>query len=648
MPRLRVCLAVLGLVIGFAAVPNSQQAPPPPPPPPPPIGQGGTPAPPATGTAFVAGQVVEIGSGQPVVGAVVTASMRPAAQAAPARGGRAGGAFPPAVQTDAQGRFYFANLPAGMLTVASEPPGFVPSAPVFVELGDGERVANVKVRIAKMGSVAGTIRDEVGDPVVGMTVAVFRRAIVNGRPGLQSSGTTRSDDRGAYRLGSVRPGEYLVCACGRDPNPFDPVLLTTLASEPINLLSVAARALTYGADVVSIDASVRTSPPTLHPNSQTIARATRVSVTSGEDQTGIDVLVPLVRATRVSGQVVGAKSAVQASAMRLIPAADAEVGIDLTRIPPMLVQPDGRFDFASVPPGQYRLIVTHRETGAAGGSPTGLAMGLVGGRSLVPPGMPPPPPPPAAPVRVDQREGIPAPLWADELLTVPDAGVSGLLVTLNQPASVRGRVHYIGAAPQPTEQMLTRASVSLQPISVLSTGWMSQLAITAVAPDGTYRLAAVLPGKYIVNPATLSPFRTLRSVIAGGVDITDLPLEVGSRDLTDIVMTMSDTTLASLTITAPGIAKAEETDAYQVLVFAGDQKYWAMPAAAARRMRTLPLSLKGAANATGLPAGDYYVALVTVQEAADWMDPARIEPLSRRAQRITLTDGEQRTLEVRK
>ncbi len=646
----RVCLATTMVVLSWVVSSASPQGPPPPPPPPPGVGPvplQNLPPPVRTGTAFVAGQVVEMGSNQPVAGALVQVSMRPGDQAPPPGGGRAGGAQPASVLADAQGRFFFNNLPAGLLTITSEHTGFVPSGPVLAELAEGARTLNVKVRLAKKGSIAGQLRDEAGDPVVGMTVAIFRRSIVNGRPGLQSAGTSRSDDRGAYRLGGIAPGEYVVYAYGRDPNPFDSVLLTTLASEPINLMSVAARALVVGADVVSIDPSMRTYAPTFHPNSSTLARATRVSIAPGEEQTEVHIQVARVRAARVSGQIVGATSAVQASALRLVPSADAEAGIEVTRIPAMLVQPDGRFDFASVPPGQYRLIATHRDTGIQGGSPTGIAMGFATGRGLLA-GAPPPPPPPPAPVRVDQREGMPAPLWADELVTVPETGISGLVISLNQPVSVRGRVQYVGTAPQPTEQTLTRASASLQPLAVMNTGTTSQLAIAGLAPDATFRIGAVLPGKYIVNPAALPGFTNIRSVTAGGNDITDLPLEIGGRDVTGLVITMTDTPMASLTTQAPGVAKAEETDAYQVLVFAADPKFWVTPAAATRRMRTLPLATNGTARAIGLPAGDYFVVLVPKEEAADWMDAQRIEPLSRRAQRITLNDGEHRTVEVRR
>src|SRR6185295_6613806 len=116
----------------------------------------------------------------------------------------------------------------------------------------------------------------------------------------------KTDDRGVYRIGGLVPADYFVCACLRDPNPFDPLLLNTLATEPINLLSVATRALTVGADVVSLDDTLRMYPPTFHPNSSSMARAARVTLSAGEEKAGIDVNVELVRLTRVSGRIVGA------------------------------------------------------------------------------------------------------------------------------------------------------------------------------------------------------------------------------------------------------------------------------------------------------------------------------------------------------
>jgi hypothetical protein len=230
---------------------------------------------------------------------------------------------------------------------------------------------------------------------------------------------------------------------------------------------------------------------------------------------------------------------------------------------------------------------------------------------------------------------------------VPEAGVSGLVIALNHPASVRGRVQYVGAAPPPAPETLNRATAVLQPVAVLPAGTVV-LAVSPIAPDSTFRIDTVLPGKYAVGAIAMPGFPTLKSVTAAGADITDLPLDAGVRDVSDLVVTMTDTPLASLAVNMPDAVRSEETDRHRVLVFPADQKYWAVPAAATRRFRTLTLSIKGTATAPGLPGGEYLVVVATPEEAADWMDAGRLEPLSRRAQRVTLNDGGERSIEVRK
>ena len=53
----------------------------------------------------------------------------------------------------------------------------------------------------------------------------------------------------------------------------------------------------------------------------------------------------------------------------------------ISGLAPVLVQPDGRFDFAGVPPGQYVLRVQHNVSPArGGGSPSGSALMFLGAR----------------------------------------------------------------------------------------------------------------------------------------------------------------------------------------------------------------------------------------------------------------------------
>ena len=556
--------------------------------------------------------------------------------APPPPGMRAGGVPQQVIVTDSQGRFFFARLPNGIYTPRVVKPGYEPRTIPVIELGDAERVIDVKLRIAPLAVISGTVRDVGGDPVVGTTMFGFRRGIVNGREGWQQFGRTVTDDRGAYRISGLIAGDYLVCACTRDPIPFDGQLLTTIASEPIALLGVASRALSVGADAVSLDNTLKTFAPRFHPDSATVARATRITLAPGDEKTGIDVSLDMVRATRVSGRVTGAQSPVQAASIRLIPMGDAESNLEFTVLQPMLVQADGRFDFAPVPPGQYQLIVAHRETGATGGGPSGLALGFAGARGVQPP---------AAAVRMGGPGPVGEVLWANEAVTVGDNGVSGLVVGLNRGMNVRGRLQYVGAAPQPPAQQFQRINVILSPVNF---NRVPASFPGTVAQDATFALQGVIPGKYTINVPSLPGYPTLKSVMLGAIDLTDLPIDVGARDLSELVVTFVDTPMASLTVRTQMPLPAEALDDIVAIVFPVDRKYWPEVTAARRRFRSGPMPPGGVLNLAELPAGDYYVAVANATDVLDWTDPARMDLLSRRAQRLTLTDGGKQTVEVRR
>ena len=136
-----------------------------------------------------------------------------------------------------------------------------------VDLSDGATITDARLQLMKLAAISGTVRDDGGDPVVGVDVLAFRRASLQGRPPVLAwDGRAKTDDRGQYRLTRLMPGDYYVCACTRDPIPFDGQLLTTLAARPLDLLAVASRAAKAGADTASLDGTLRTFAPTFHPN----------------------------------------------------------------------------------------------------------------------------------------------------------------------------------------------------------------------------------------------------------------------------------------------------------------------------------------------------------------------------------------------
>jgi Carboxypeptidase regulatory-like domain len=589
--------------------------------------------PPATGTGFIAGQVVDT-TGQPIPEATVRLIGR-GRTAGP--GGRAGATpSPPPVAADSQGRYFFASLAPGTYSVVATKRGYGyprSGASQQIDLGAHERLLDVRIRLEQVASLSGVLRDEVGDPVVGTDVIAFSRFIFNGQPSVQQRGRSRSDDRGAYRIANLASGDYFVCACTRDPVPFDGLLLTTLASEPVQLMTVAARALTEGSDVAVLDDTLRTYAPALYQNSATLTGATRVTLAPGEDRSAIDFNLPLVHATRVSGTIVGAPGPIPSSLVRLLPARDADEGIELFWLQPLLVQPDGRFDFAGVPPGQYQLAVTYLGTSGRGAGPTGAALAFLGARGTTPP---------QVPIRVS---GGPAngqdALWATVPVTVGDEGVNGLVVTLNPARKMTGRIEYVGAAPQPPPRSFAFVLESLGPSR--STGPVGR-----VAADRTFVVSGALPGKYGFILSGAPGYPTLRSITADGVDVTDLPLEVGDRDI-EVVATFVDTPMASIAVdlNRAGPTSGNADPAWAIL-FPADHKYWANPAAARRRYRSVALTTKGTATLADLPAGDYYLVVAEERDAFAWQEQVELEALARRAERVTLADGEHKTVTVRR
>ncbi len=594
---------------------------------PPPTGQTAAP-----GTAFLAGQVVDQADGRGISGASVALQR--------VMGVGVGQARPVAeVVTDAQGRFFFANLPGGSYALRSAKNSYVsPTATTLsraIEVGDGERVVDLRIRLSKLAALNGIIRDDVGDPVVGMWVWAVRHALVNGRRTFSRPVTAASDDRGMFRFGSLVPGEYVVCACGRDPIPFDGILLTTLAADPLSLLGVAARALTVGADAATLEPALRTYAPTFYPNSATIARATRVTLAPGEGRNAVDIDVTAVRSTRLSGTIVGAMGAVQASSFRLLPAGESDEAGFLSTLPPALVQPNGRFDFAGVPPGQYVLRVVHYPSDpAVGGAPSGAALAFLGAR--------------AASMSQASGRGLTnePPLWAIEPISVGDTGAAGVSVALRRAPSVRGRVEFIGSAPPPAAAILGRAVVIPQPVTFDPAGLGSVGAPRPLNPDATFTIPGVVPGRYSLFVSGFPGWPTMKSTVIAGVDVTDLPIEIDAADVSDVVIIFSDVPLARITGTLA--ATANTVAQTTVLLFPSDRRYWRDPDVARRRFRAMPVSRKGAFDATGLPAGEYFVAVVRDDDANEWQETSRLETLSRTAQRVQLRDGETRTLEVKR
>jgi hypothetical protein len=592
---------------------------------------------PPQGTGLISGQVVDADSGKGIPNAPVALLSIPAAGAAPQ--GRAGGLSRPfAVISDSQGRFFFGGLPAGTYAPQSEVQGYLsPTSFQAVILADGAFASNKRILLRRLSSVVGRVTDDAGAPVVGVTVRAFRNGTIQGRaPSLQSVSQAKTNDRGEYRLRSIAPDEYLVCACLADAIPFDGNLLTMLAARPVDLLAVAGRAVSAGAETVSIDAAVRTLPPTFHPNTTLASQAERVRVAPGEDRANVDITITAAPARRVSGRLIGAPSSIDAQMLRLRVDGDLPEAAAITQIPPMLVQPDGRFDFANVPPGNYVLEVTFRP-GQRGGGPTGAALGFIGSRGAA---MTPPPP---------QRGGGPPtdpaldPLWAMEPISVGDSDIIGLVVPLNRSLVISGRLVFSGTAPLPNPQSLQRPIVQ---VASIESGPTSRVYTTGVQPDGAFEIRGVHPGRYALTALTFPGWPTVRSIVSPKGELTDTLVDLESGDLSNLVITIADTPATSVEVRVQPVPK-DDTDAVWVRVFSADRRLWQEPFAATRRFRAIRVNVTGLVTVAGLPPGEYLIATAT-ENTTNWLTPAVLEKTAGQAERFRLSESEKLVVEVRR
>jgi protocatechuate 3,4-dioxygenase beta subunit len=124
----------------------------------------------------------------------------------------------PPVFTDQEGRFEIL-VPERSYTVRITKPGF---APAQVEGTDGPDPSSpVAVRLARGAAISGSVIDGAGGPVVGARLTV-RRIRDATRDHVPITVTTRSDDLGEFRVGSLAAGRYEVAV---DPSGDAPAVV---------------------------------------------------------------------------------------------------------------------------------------------------------------------------------------------------------------------------------------------------------------------------------------------------------------------------------------------------------------------------------------------------------------------------------------
>jgi hypothetical protein len=230
--------------------------------------------------------------------------------------------------------------------------------------------------------------------------------------------------------------------------------------------------------------------------------------------------------------------------------------------------------------------------------------------------------------------------WAAQQITIADRDEAGLVLALREGVRISGRLQFEGTTPAPPAE---RFSVMAADVDGAA-GFQTNTPSGAIA-DGSFRTVGLPPGRYSVSLVSTTGSWRLRSVRAGGRDITDVPLDVDADDISDVVIALTDQPLASLSGSVRRLRGDADATAV-VFIFPVDRDLWSHVGPTARRFRTARATDGGRYSLPGLPEGDYYVVAAHEDRLTDWLHPQVLATFASTAGRVQLRDGEPRTLDL--
>jgi hypothetical protein len=548
---------------------------------------------------------------------------------------------------DDEGRYFFADLPAGEFYLRATKEGYAPAEHgqrrawgdvALAPLGVGERRTDVTLRMWKYGVISGLVVDEAGEPVVGIAVRALIKTVIAGRtrfgtfqviPELVPVAST--DDRGMFRFAELQPGTYVVLVPSAQStvpisvmNGMEPFALRTeLFWAGVTETPALGQPRTQQTgDVAMLTMSSGLIPPpvaagrettyrtTYYPSAATVAAATEIPIAAGEERTGVTIALQPVPSVRITGRLVAPDgSAPPVMGINLVGEAMTDV---LTRGLPVgtnvmdfqtataLSDAAGRFTLAGVPRGTY--VIQHAS------------------RFL----------------SRTWRQGLPV-YWISQPVAVGTDDIEDLVVHLRLALRVEGRVEFRTGGSQAVASPPIVPGVSFEtPFGEIGgLGFAVELSRDSTPPTFAGVAAG---GRYIVRPYETGPW-VVQSVMAGDRDVTDRVFDLQAD--TSFVVTYTDQRSRVAGVVKDARGAPSETAV--VLVFPVERQWWSGHGSSPRHLKDVMTRGGGVYAFDHLPAGEYYLVAVDGAASDGWQDPKTLEALARRATRVTVPAGQAST-----
>jgi uncharacterized protein (DUF2141 family) len=555
--------------------------------------------------------------------------------------------------TDDAGRFAFTHLPAANYAAPrAARPGYVATTygekrtggiGTPITLAEGQRVT-IALKMLRGAVITGTLLDQDNRPAVQTSIQASQVRVVDGeRTAAAYAGTGRAitDDRGVYRIYGLAPGDYVVSASPRLPVSGD---VRPITDEEIKWaqqqLQPAGASPTTGAGPVGAAAG----PPkpgqavsytsVYYPGTADARGATAVTVTAGQERSGVDFGISFVPTAKIMGTVVDQNGRPPLSAqVNLVATTDSAPLMNdplfMLDSMMMMMRPTvtgGTFSLAGVKPGKYTLTARAAASTDSTGSPQPAGGAGRGG------------PPPAMT------------LWASTDITVDGNDQSGITLRLQPGMTISGRIAFDGTTLQPPGD-LAKVTIRLTSAPNPSGVTVSVNVPTGTASaDGTFKLEGVTPGRYFLSAsapvATPVPgsLWTVRSAMVGQVNGADLAFEVRpDEDISSAVITFTDK-MAEISGTLQDAA-GHPTPEFSIILFPVDKALWSQRS---RRLRPpVRAGTDGKFKFTNLLPGEYYLAALSDFEPNDYTKPSFLEQVALAAMKVTIAEGEKKVQDVK-
>lgn len=513
---------------------------------------------------------------------------------------------------DDDGRFRFDGLRAGRYLVRAQKVGWVPSYYGSPRPGrpPGVRVAvtagaltQIQIPLTPGAVIAGRVIDQEGRPMFRQFPLLLESRMVGDRrmisrtrfPYSVGSFERATNDLGEFRLYGLPPGTYY---------------LALSPSVPSNTRLTTDAEVRW---VMQPPGSERQAPPPpgtvagyarlYYPGTPDPHSAMAITVGPGQVREGLEFRVDYAPVGRIEGVVQRPDGAPASGARVTLDAREPRVNLEgSSRL--ATTDPQGRFVFNSVPPDDYRVSAT------------------------------------AASAANESRD-----LWAQSDVTAVGTDITGIALTLAPAATITGRLLFDGSTLSPPAD-LTTVRITVMGVRAMAqtlaggSAFTSQVHTTAAA-DGTFTITGLPPDRYLFEPSwpgMRSDTRGwwLTGVRVGAIDVAEGILAVASHaPISDVTLEFRDRigTIEGTLLDADG----HPAPGYFVLAFPTDRAHWTT---ISKRMRPAARpATDGRFSISGLPGGEYFLAVVTEVDSEEATDARFLETLVPHALTVVVGEG---------